>query len=231
MSHRIIQISKRNIKYQREIQYHKKNNKEKNHKRNQIYPLRNNDSLRCELWGRQLFFPLNCVIDWFIFFPKAMTNIYKYFRKWPKHKTRTSLRSVLLVLKNFPVMMNPHQRSWCWVLKELFILKYLTINTVWPKYDNTSTERNSYELMWIFYLRCHHILVKLYHKTKIKPIKGQQRQFKPFIVEKKTRVADKKIQTDAWLTVVRHQDCQCQLIGQPLGKESIQSQYKSNERQ
>merc|ERR1711953_29459 len=61
--------------------------------------------------------------------------------------------------------------------------------------------------------------------------KGNQRQFKPFIVEKKTRVADKKIQTEAWLTVVHHQESQCQLIGKPLGKESIQEQFKSNERQ
>ena len=117
---------------------------------------------------KTIIFPFKLCHRLIHFFPKAMTNIYKYFRKWPKHKTRTSLRSVLLALKNFPVMMNPHQRSWCWVLKELFILKYLTINTVWPKYDNTSTERNSYELMWIFYLRCHHILVTLYYKIKIK---------------------------------------------------------------
>ena len=73
------------------------------------------------------------------------------------------------------------------------------------------------------------ILDSKYHKTKIKLIKGQQRQFKPFIVEKKTRVADKKIQTEAWLTVVHHQECQCQLIGKPLGKESTQEQF--NERQ
>ena len=34
--------------------------------------------------------------------------------------------------------------------------------TVWPKYDGTSTERNFYELVRIFHLRCHYILVGLY---------------------------------------------------------------------
>ena len=43
------------------------------------------------------------------------------------------------------------------------IFNILSGFTVWPKYDETSTERNSYELMRIFHSRFHHTLVRVYN--------------------------------------------------------------------
>ena len=47
-------------------------------------------------------------------------------------------------------------------------------------------------------------------EKKAKSTIGKQRVFKPFIIEKHTRVADKGSQTGAWITPVSHQGTQCQ---------------------
>ena len=50
----------------------------------------------------------------------------------------------------------------------------------------------------------------LFIGKKAKSTIGKQRVFKPFIIEKHTRVADKGSQTGAWITPVSHQGTQCQ---------------------
>ena len=144
----------------------------------------------------------SCIVIGLIPYPKAGLSIdidsLDGGQLWAKHQFEFSCR--------LHVFFSRRWKAWI-AFVDLWLVLFLFYGTVWPKYDGTSNKKFTLIHRNYAQLRCYHILVRLYHKTKIKPIKGQHRQFKPFIVKKKSRVADKKSQTDAWLTVVRHQDC------------------------
>ena len=125
-----------------------------------------------------MFIPDYC--GWFQTFPNEFLELKRKGLFWKIQKIGQNwvTRRNSDFRSKFTHWLNPK------ILKNLNFREILAPYTVWPKYDGTSTERNSYELMWIFHLRCHHILVRLYLSFQSCPENRNFDTYRPRMFEK-----------------------------------------------